>query len=97
MTAGELRADPEVLARISSMLRGAGDSLASVGDTRPPMPDAGELSGAIAEVLNNFAGGAGELIVALLGAGDLVAQGGTEYQESEDENRAIFHRGMRVE
>lgn len=86
MTSGELRTDPDVLARTASSLDTAGTELATAGDAAPGMPDAGELSGAMAEVLSNFINAAAELVVGVAGASELVAKGGSEYLETEQTN-----------
>ncbi len=90
MTSGELRVDPAVLERIASRLDVASTELATVGGAAPGMPDAGELSGAMAEVISNFIGGAAELVVGVAGAGELVAQGGSEYLGAEQSNASPF-------
>ncbi|MDQ3151880.1 MAG: hypothetical protein M3R63_09220 [Actinomycetota bacterium] len=90
MTPNELRVDPDVVARIASRLEAASAELATVGDAAPGMPDAGELSGAMAEVISNFIGAAAELVVGVAGAGELVARGSAEYLEAEQSNTSPF-------
>lgn len=88
---GGYRTDLDVMESFASSLRAAGVSLASVGDSVPSMPDAGDVSADMAAVLSHLVAVTGELITGVTGAGDLLAAGGVDYAEAEDAGRRDFH------
>ncbi|PXY32349.1 hypothetical protein [Prauserella muralis] len=77
------RADPGVLDGIVSTLRNAAAQLDTLGQSKPPAPDAGDASAAVAAILAKLADSAGQLVVGTEAAGDAVADGGKAYAETE--------------
>lgn len=77
------KADPGVLDGMARTLRDAGTTLDSVGGSAPGTPDAGPLSGEMAELMALFTGAAGELVIRVSAAGDAVADGGETYVDTD--------------
>ncbi|HEY9474747.1 MAG TPA: hypothetical protein VIS06_12960 [Mycobacteriales bacterium] len=76
--------DPALLRRLGRSLQSNGESLDSLGAAVPDLPDAGEVSGEMAELVGLLTGAAGELSIRLRAAGDAVARGGAIYADAEE-------------
>ncbi|MGH3907489.1 MAG: hypothetical protein ACRDTE_25425 [Pseudonocardiaceae bacterium] len=65
-------------------------TLASLGDSVPALPDAGDVSADMAAVVSHLVAVTAELITGVTGAGDLIAAGGVDYADAEDTSRQDF-------
>lgn len=79
---GGFGTDPDAMQGFASTLRTAATHLAALGEAPPAMPDAGEVSGDMANVISHLMNGGAELITGVTAAGDAVAAGGGDYARS---------------
>ncbi|RZU51600.1 hypothetical protein EV385_3431 [Krasilnikovia cinnamomea] len=75
--------DLAALDALAARLRTSGDNLDTVGNGAPGIPDAGELSGAMGELIAHLSEGAGNLVVGLKEAADRVELSRRGYAERD--------------
>lgn len=81
---GELRADHGVLDGIASTLRNSASDLEGLGGSAPSAPDAGEAGPPMAEMISFLLSNAAQYAAAVSGVGDSVAQGSTDFMNTEE-------------
>lgn len=84
--------DDGTLRGIAASLRSGSDSVADLGESVPPAPDAGEVSRQLGHLLSHFVDQAGELATGIAAAADAVEDSGRTYASTDDENSQRFQR-----
>lgn len=83
---GGLRMGPAGVGEVAAVLDGAAAALDGPAETAAQVPDAGDSTVVVAELMAAMSGAVGVYVEALGVAGALVAEGGAEMQRVEGDN-----------